>query len=139
MWRLCGHACGVCVAMPVAQRPCRDELEIGMALTQTHYVNFHKRQQLMSKQVINTHKGVNYCSKDATRAQQQRSESPMVTLNWHACKINTRHVNSTRGTSSKKDVPHSQWHIYPTFQAHSPLLSLAQRNALRYNIIGFTT
>ena len=31
---------------------------------------------------------------------------------------NTRCINSTRGTSSKKGCP-PQWHIYPTFQAHS--------------------
>ena len=32
-------------------------------------------------------------------------------------RVNARYINSTRGASSKKDAP--QWHIYPTFQAHS--------------------
>ena len=34
---------------------------------------------------INT-KGVNYRSKYVTQVQQQRPESPSVTLTWHACK-----------------------------------------------------
>ena len=33
-----------------------------------------------------THKGVNYLSKYVTQVQQRRSESPTVTLTWHACK-----------------------------------------------------
>jgi len=35
--------------------------------------------------------------------------------------VNTRYINSTRGASSKKDT--SQWHIYPTFLAHSVTLT----------------
>ena len=35
--------------------------------------------------------------KTHTLLQQQRPESPTVTLSWHAC-INTRYVNCTRGT-----------------------------------------
>ena len=40
-----------------------------------------------------THKGVNQRSKDATQTQQQRPESPTVTLTWHASKhkIHTLH------------------------------------------------
>ena len=33
-----------------------------------------------------THKGVNQRSKYVTQVQQQRPESPRVTLTWHACK-----------------------------------------------------
>ena len=33
-----------------------------------------------------TNKGVNYHSKYVTQEQQQRPQSPMVTLTWHACK-----------------------------------------------------
>ena len=29
----------------------------------------------------------NWCSKDATQAQQQRPESRTVTLTWHVCKL----------------------------------------------------
>ena len=35
----------------------------------------------------------------------------------HFLGVNTKCINLTRGTSSKQDVP--QWHVYPTFQAHS--------------------
>ena len=71
-----------------------------------------------------TQKGVNQRSKDVTQAQQQRPESPTLTLNWHArqykshklhqtyicynedlshlryllpgMRVNTKHTNSTR-------------------------------------------
>ena len=36
--------------------------------------------------VESTHKGVNQRSKDVTQTQQQRPESPTVTLTWHASK-----------------------------------------------------
>ena len=65
-----------------------------------------------------THKGVNWHSKYITQVQQQRPKSPTVTLTWHACKhkvrklhlrsgmhVNTRYINSTRGTPSLEDVP----------------------------------
>ena len=31
--------------------------------------------------------------------------------------VNTRYINTTSGTSSKKDAP--RWHMYPTFQTYS--------------------
>ena len=43
------------------------------------------------------HKRVNQCSKYLTEVQQQRPKSPMVTLNWFACKSKV-HPRS-RGTS----------------------------------------
>ena len=43
-----------------------------------------EQQQLISTE--STHKGVNQCSKYVTQVQQQRPESPMVTLTWHRCK-----------------------------------------------------
>ena len=50
-------------------------------------------------------------SKYVTQVQQQRPDSPTVTLTWHACKykvhkpspgmrVNTRYINFTRDTSS---------------------------------------
>ena len=36
--------------------------------------------------------------KDITRTQQQRPESPMVIFTWHESKVNTRYINSTKGT-----------------------------------------
>ena len=43
-----------------------------------------ERGQSACSEPIN--KGVNYCSKDVTQTQQQRPESPTVTLTWHASK-----------------------------------------------------
>ena len=46
-------------------------------------------QELISAQLQlskSTNRGVNQCSKYVTRVQQQRPESPTVTLTWHACK-----------------------------------------------------
>ena len=42
-----------------------------------------------------THKGVNWRSKDITNAQQQRPESPTVTLTWHACKYKVHKLHQT--------------------------------------------
>ena len=48
-------------------------------------------QQMNKKSIVgmnleSTHKGVNQCSKGVTQTQQQRPESPSVTLTWHASK-----------------------------------------------------
>ena len=43
----------------------------------------------MGARAESTHKGVNQRSKDVTQAQQQRPESPTVTLTWHVCKYKT--------------------------------------------------
>ena len=40
-----------------------------------------------------THKGVNQHSKYIIQVQQQRPESPMVTLIWHACKYNVHKLH----------------------------------------------
>ena len=57
-----------------------------------------------------THKGSthNWRSKYVTQVQQQRPESPTVTLTQHACKYKVH---------PQKWMPSSG--IYPTFQAHS--------------------
>ena len=52
---------------------------------------------LNSKTAQSTHKGVNWRSKDVTQIQQQRPESPTITLTWHACKykvckLHQRHI-----------------------------------------------
>ena len=47
-------------------------------------MNF-KQNETQSARAESTHKGVNQSSKDVTQAQQ-RPESLMVTLTWHACK-----------------------------------------------------
>ena len=44
-----------------------------------------KQNEAQSARAESTHKGVNQSSKDVTQAQQQRLESPTVTLTWHAC------------------------------------------------------
>ena len=48
-------------------------------------------------------------------SQRQRLESPTVAP--PGVQVNTRYLNSSKGTSSKKDA--SLWHIYPPFQARS--------------------
>ena len=50
-----------------------------------------------------THRGVNQHSKDITQTQQQRPESPTVTLTWHARKykghkLHRRHTGTTTKT-----------------------------------------
>ena len=69
-----------------------------------------------------TLKGVNQRSKHVTQVQQQRPESPKVTLTWHACKYKVRklHQRYPRGTfwgrtSGGVDVPciytHARWEL----------------------------
>ena len=45
-----------------------------------------KQNESQSAGAESTHRGVNWRSKDVTQTQQQRPESPAVTLTWHACK-----------------------------------------------------
>jgi len=47
-----------------------------------------------------THRGVNWCLKDVIQlqAQQQRPESPIITLTWYACKVNFKVHKPTKGT-----------------------------------------
>ena len=45
-----------------------------------------KQNQAQSTPAESTHKGVNWCSNYVTQVQQQRPESPTVTLTWHVCK-----------------------------------------------------
>ena len=45
-----------------------------------------KQDEAQSARLESTHKGVNQSSKYVTQVQQQRPESPGVTLAWHACK-----------------------------------------------------
>ena len=49
------------------------------------YVNL-KQNEAQSARAESTNKGVNLLSKYVTPVQQQRPESPTVTLSWHACK-----------------------------------------------------
>ena len=49
--------------------------------------NFNlKLNEANSARAESTHKGVNLRSKSVTQVQQQRPDSPTVTLTWHACK-----------------------------------------------------
>ena len=57
-------------------------------------------KESLCEQSVN--KGVDSRSKDVTQTQQQKPESPTITLTWHAGKYKVH--NSTRGTSSI-----SQW------------------------------
>ena len=49
--------------------------------------------KLHSARTESTHKGVNSRPKYATQVQQQRPESPTVTLTWHACKYKVHKLN----------------------------------------------
>ena len=52
-----------------------------------------KQNDAQSARVESTHKGVNQHSKYATQVQQQRPESPSVTLIWHAYKYKVHKVH----------------------------------------------
>ena len=77
---------------------------------------FNGQERLSKEGSIN--KEVNYRPKDVTRTQQQIPESSTVILTWQASKKiknknkNTRYINSTGGTFSKKGF--FQWHVYYT-------------------------
>ena len=45
-----------------------------------------KQNEAQSARAESTHRGDNQRSKYVTQVQQQRPESPTVTLIWHACK-----------------------------------------------------
>ena len=45
-----------------------------------------RQQSCLSSLPESTNRGDNHLSKYVTQAQQQRPESPTVTLAWHACK-----------------------------------------------------
>ena len=53
--------------------------------------------QAKKKERINT-KGVNQRSKDVTQIQQQRAESPTVTLTWHASKYRVHKLHILRSS-----------------------------------------
>ena len=69
---------------------------------------------LNSKTAQSTHKAVNKRSKDNTQIQQQRPESPTITLTWHACKYKVRKLHQRY--ILKNGCPLVA--LYPTFQAH---------------------
>ena len=52
-----------------------------------------------------THKGLNQRSTDVTQVQQQRPESPTVTLTWHACKYKVHKLHKRYIFSNIKEVP----------------------------------
>ena len=70
-----------------------------------------KQNEAQSTHAESVCKGVNLCSEVITQTQQQRPESPAVTLTWHVCKFCTRDINLTRGTSSikKKKKKKKSW------------------------------
>ena len=66
-----------------------------------------------------THKGVNQRSKYVTQVQQQRLESPAVTLTWHACKykvhkLHQRYPTVTLTWHACKYKVHKLHQRYPT-------------------------
>ena len=65
-----------------------------------------KQNTAQSTCAESTLKGVNSHSKDAPQAQNQRPESPTVTLTWHGCKY--KDTNSTRGMCI---YTHARWEL----------------------------
>ena len=72
-------------------------LLMGRSNPRTRQLTNLKQNEAHSARAKSTHRGVNQHSKDVTEAQQQRPESPTVTLSWHACKYKVHTL--TRGTS----------------------------------------
>ena len=64
-----------------------------------------------------THKGVNQRSKYVTQAQQQRPESPTVTLTWNACKYKVPHKLHGRRLRSLLKLPALVYDILPSTTA----------------------
>ena len=62
----------------------------------------HHKHNVQCLCTESTHKGVNQRSKYVTEVKQQRPESPTVTLS--GMRVNTRYINSTKGTSSDTHV-----------------------------------
>ena len=52
-----------------------------------------KQNEAQSARAQSKNKGVNQDSKYVTQAQQHRSESPTVTLTWHACNYKVHTLN----------------------------------------------
>ena len=63
-----------------------EEGELSSLLQPAHNYCVLRNTYSHNHSVDSTHKGVNQRSKYVTQVQQQRPESPTVTLTWHACK-----------------------------------------------------
>ena len=61
----------------------QNDFSVKMGSDESHHL---KQSEAQSARAESTHKGVHQHSKSVTQAQQQRPESPSVTLTWHACK-----------------------------------------------------
>ena len=91
-WCVCGlgcsliyvHAVGAAVAVLRISTTPLSSTNLGQKHGSTRNdTSLHAKK---ADELESTHKGVNQCSKDVTQVQQQRPESPTVTLTWHACK-----------------------------------------------------
>ena len=52
-----------------------------------------KQNEAQSARTDSVHKGVNQRSKDVTQTQQERSESPVIALTWHANEYKVRKLH----------------------------------------------
>ena len=59
----------------------------GKPLFQSDKTTNLKQNEALTAHAESANKGVNKRSKHVTQAQQQRPESPTVTLTWHACNL----------------------------------------------------
>ena len=62
------------------------------------------------KTYVHTNKQREIIALDRQRTQRQRPESPTVSA--PGVRVNTRYINSTEGTSSKKDAPSGMYILY---------------------------
>ena len=46
-----------------------------------------------------TNKGVNWCAKDITQTQQQKPESPTITLTWHASNYKVQYIRDPNNSA----------------------------------------
>ena len=75
-----------------------------------------KQNEALSARAESTQKGVNLHPKDVTQTQQQRPESPTVTLTWHASKYKVHKLHQR--THNGKDLSHL-WELSPGMRVHT--------------------
>ena len=75
-----------------------------------------KQNEALSARAESTHKGVNLHPKDFTQTQQQRPESPTVTLTWHASKYQGHKLHQR--THNSKNLSHL-WELSPGMWVHT--------------------
>ena len=79
-------------------------LLMGRSNPRTRQLTNLKQSEAQSARAESTHKGVNQHSKYVTQAQQQRPESPSVTLTWHPRPYKAHKLHQRYIKHSNKDL-----------------------------------